>query len=116
MRSLGLTQFQLKHQLLEWLDLSTHQNVPISLLIMSRALTLSSAHAMPEAALRSSLSSMDSDTINEVVIASAKGKEEDSLDIRKRKLDSLKFQQEVQRICCCPEVAMADAGRLLLVL
>ncbi|RYH02085.1 hypothetical protein EON65_48000 [archaeon] len=42
MRSLGLTQFQLKNQLLQWLELSTHKNVPISLLIMSRAFTLTS--------------------------------------------------------------------------
>lgn len=95
MRSIGLTQFQLKHQLVDWLDLSTHQNVPIFLLIMSRALTLSHAHELPTEVLRSSLSSLDSDTINEVVLASVSGKEEDSIDIRKRKLESLKFQQEM---------------------
>eukprot|EP01039_Chlorochromonas_danica_P001858 gene1858-2033_t len=94
MRSLGLTHFQLKHQLSEWLELSTHKNVPISLLIMSRALTLSHAHELPTAVVRSSLSSLDSDTINEVVLAAAKSSEEDSPDIRKRKLESLKFQQE----------------------
>lgn len=94
MRSLGLTHFQLKHQLSEWLELSTHKNIPISLLIMSRALTLSHAHELPTAVVRSSLSSLDSDTINEVVLAAAKSSEEDSPDIRKRKLESLKFQQE----------------------
>ena len=64
---------------------------------------------MPEAILRTSLSSLDSDTINEVVIASAKGNEEDSVDMRKRKLESLKFQQEMideerTKVTVAPEV------------
>eukprot|EP01032_Pedospumella_encystans_P021364 gene21364-24237_t len=43
MRSIGMTQFKLKSQLQEWLDLSTQKGIPIFLLIMSRAFMLSSA-------------------------------------------------------------------------
>jgi hypothetical protein len=41
------------------------------------------------------MSSLDSDTINEVVIAVASPSEENSIDMRKRKLESLQFQNEV---------------------
>ncbi|KAM9368674.1 LETM1 domain-containing protein LETM2, mitochondrial [Phaethornis superciliosus] len=40
MRSLGLTQEQLKEQLGQWLDLHLKENVPSSLLLLSRALYL----------------------------------------------------------------------------
>ncbi len=45
---------------------------------------------------RSSISSLDSDTLNEVVLAVASNVEEQSLDIRRRKLESLQFQKEVR--------------------
>lgn len=105
MRALGLTQFKLKHQLQEWLELSTRKEIPISLLIMSRAFQLTSATDEPEAVLKSSMSALDADTINEIVVASASPSEEDSVEIRKRKLESIKFQQEVcapcERWCDC---------------
>lgn len=96
MRSVGLTHFGYKRQLQDWLDLSTQKNIPVSLLIMSRAFNLTSTKIFePEDVLRSSLSSLTDDTINEVVIAAASADEVDSADIRKRKLDSLQFQTEL---------------------
>jgi LETM1 and EF-hand domain-containing protein 1 len=77
------------------LDLSIQKNVPISLLIMSRAFTLTSKAFQAEDVLKSSLSSLDSDTINEVVLAAASSAEENTVDFRKRKLESLQFQKEV---------------------
>lgn len=94
MRSIGITQFRLKHQLQEWLQLSTQKNIPISLLIMSRAFSLTESEE-PEDILKSSMSSLDSDTINEVVVASASAGEERTIDMQRRKLESLKFQEEV---------------------
>lgn len=94
MRSIGITQFRLKHQLQEWLQLSTQKHIPISLLIMSRAFSLTESEE-PEDILRSSMSSLDSDTINEVVVASASAGEERTTDMQKRKLESLKFQEEL---------------------
>lgn len=129
MRSIGATQFRLKKQLQEWLELSTLKHVPISLLIMSRALMLRSGVDGPEQGIKSSLSSLDSglfpfvdrlnvaafliamlnfasfvcivimsfaDTINEVVLASASAEEKDTVEMRRRKLESLQFQNEVQ--------------------
>lgn len=109
MRSIGMTQFKLKHQLQEWLELSTQKGIPIFLLIMSRAFMLSSAgsggstpgHPVssdkasdPEQVLKSSMSFLDSDTINEVVLNAAKG-DVDSSDMRRRRLESIQFQKEV---------------------
>ncbi len=66
MRSYGLTHFKLKNQLAEWLSLSIQKNIPLSLLIMSRAFMLTSPSDDAEQILKSSMSSLDSDTINEV--------------------------------------------------
>lgn len=95
MRSSGLTQFKLKSQLQEWLELSTQKSIPISLLIMSRAFNLTTASDEPEEVLKSSMSALDPDTINEIVVATATNVESDSLEMRRRKLESLKFQQEM---------------------
>lgn len=125
---MGLTQFKYRSQLQQWLDLSMHKNVPISLLIMSRAFTLvsteltegpttiskssslsggvsglddrisssqSPVRSSPEQHLRRSISSLDLDMINEVVLAQVSASEENTMDIKKRKLESLEFQREV---------------------
>jgi LETM1 and EF-hand domain-containing protein 1, mitochondrial len=94
MRSVGLTHFGYRRQLQDWMDLSIQKNVPISLLIMSRAFTINSKVFHPEEVLRSSISSLTDDTINEVVLAAA-ADNEDLKDLRKRKLESLQFQQEL---------------------
>lgn len=133
MRSIGMTQFKLKSQLQEWLDLSTLKHIPISLLIISRALQLtsssgssstassnvtgvaiggnaatgaapnlissmSSGDSLAEQVVKSSMSSLDSDTINEVVLhAASRGGDVDTIDMRRRRLESLQFQKEVYK-------------------
>lgn len=97
MRTIGLTEYGYQRQLQEWLDLSIQKNIPISLLIMSRAFMLTSKYAHPEDVLKSSMSSLDSDTINEVVLAVAKPEEESSIEIKVRKLESIEFQKEMIR-------------------
>jgi hypothetical protein len=94
MRARGLTMYGYKKQLKGWIDLSIQKNVPISLLIMSRAFVLHES-LNPETVLRDSLSSLDADIINEVVIEAASGIEKDSLEIRQRRLESIEFQQEM---------------------
>lgn len=47
MRSLGLTEEQLKEQLKQWLDLHLKENVPPSLLLLSRALYLTDMKPKP---------------------------------------------------------------------
>jgi LETM1 and EF-hand domain-containing protein 1 len=101
MRSYGLTHFKMKTQLEEWLSLSIQKNIPISLLIMSRAFMLTSPSDDAEQMLKTSIGSLDLDTINEVVIAVANSGEEKTKDIRLRKLESIQFQKEVRGVCIC---------------
>jgi LETM1 and EF-hand domain-containing protein 1 len=95
MRAHGLPSSIYLKQLKEWLDLSIQKSIPISLLIMSRAFTITSSASQTEDVLKNSISSLDSDTINEVVLAVASSDEERTLQIQKRKLESLQFQKEV---------------------
>ena len=95
MSAYGLTQFEYKRQLREWLDLSIQKNIPISLLIMSRAFTLQHNSLETSAGLSKSLASMDEDTVNEIVLAAANPTEQNSNDMRRRKLESLQFQAEL---------------------
>jgi hypothetical protein len=105
MLSIGVTQFRAKSQLQEWLDLSTQKGIPIFLLIMSRAFNLShiprssspaAATAVdPQQVLKSSMSALDADTINEVVLNAASQGEADTTAMRRRRLESIEFQKEV---------------------
>lgn len=97
MRASELSEMEYNVQLQEWLDLSIQKNIPIALLIMSRAFMLSSTatSSKTEDVLQSSMSSLDSDIINEVVLAASKSKEDDSVEMTERKLDSLQFQAEM---------------------
>jgi len=78
------------------LDLSIQKNTPISLLIMSRAfsLTVSTFEGSAEK-LSKTISSFDEDVINEVVLSASRGKEEDTVDMKLRKLESLEHQEEL---------------------
>jgi hypothetical protein len=60
---------------------------------MSRAFAL--GRATTADVLSSSISSLDEDTINEVVLAAASKEEVDTVEMRQRKLDSLEFQKEL---------------------
>lgn len=114
MRSIGMTQFRLKKQLQEWLELSTQKGIPIFLLIASRAFMLNAAAVEPTQAgaavqpsdpdqvLKSSMSFLDADTINEVVLGAASTTEADTPEMRRRRLESIQFQKEVR--FCSPHV------------
>merc|ERR1711968_213273 len=71
-------------------------NTPISLLIMSRAfsLTVTTFEGSAEK-LGKTISSFDEDVINEVVLSASKGTEEDTVDMKLRKLESLEHQEEL---------------------
>jgi hypothetical protein len=131
MRSIGMTQFRLKKQLQEWLELSTQKGIPIFLLIMSRAFMLNSSGEAeagapgaarkglevqpsdPEQVLRSSMSFLDADTINEVVLEAASRGEVDTADMRRRRLESIQFQQEV---CADTGMSYCSLAHVLIVL
>jgi len=95
MRAYGLTQLGYRRQLQQWLDLSVNKEVPISLLILSRAFTLDSKFTDPAAAVADSISSLDKDVVNEVLLDVATGSELRNPDLRARKLESIERQNEL---------------------
>lgn len=102
MRSTGLSKEAYKRSLQQWLDLSVDQNVPISLLIMSRTFFLqeeitpdSSDETKGVAGLADAISGLDKEVLNEVILEVATSEEKTSNpDVRKIKLEVLMHQNE----------------------
>lgn len=103
MRSTGLSKEAYKRSLQQWLDLSVHKNVPISLLIMSRTFFLQEEmtpaagdeEAKSVASLADAISGMDKEVLNEVILEVATQEEKKSNpDIRKIKLEVVTQQNE----------------------
>ncbi|CAM0955647.1 unnamed protein product [Alopecurus aequalis] len=82
---------EMRQQLRDWLDLSLNRAVPSSLLILSRAFTLS-GRMKPEDAVVATLSSLPDEVVDTVgtVLPS-----EDSVSERRRKLEFLEMQEEL---------------------
>ncbi|GMF20809.1 unnamed protein product [Phytophthora lilii] len=93
MRATGLTKAGYVRQMRQWLDLSINKNVPASLLIMSRALNITATDNLEEA-LATSMSSMDEEVVTEVALA-AKTSTDETPEMRKLKLDSIRYQNEM---------------------
>ena len=71
MRASGLSRDQYLNQLQHWLDMSVNKNVPLTLLVMSRAFlfTTEDPSAVDEAAaLQEAVSQLDEDVIVDAVI------------------------------------------------
>ncbi|KAH6786593.1 LETM1-like protein [Perilla frutescens var. hirtella] len=83
---------EMRQQLRDWLDLSLNHSVPSSLLILSRAFTLS-GKLRPEEAVQATLSSLPDEVVDTVGVTSLPS--EDSLSERRRKLDYLEMQEEL---------------------
>ncbi|KUF76499.1 LETM1 and EF-hand domain-containing protein 1 [Phytophthora nicotianae] len=94
MRATGLTKAGYVRQMRQWLDLSINKNVPASLLIMSRALNITAADNLEEA-LATSMSSMDEEVVTEVALAAKASTEGETAEMRKLKLDSIRYQNEM---------------------
>uniref|UniRef100_A0A0D9W6Q1 Mitochondrial proton/calcium exchanger protein n=1 Tax=Leersia perrieri TaxID=77586 RepID=A0A0D9W6Q1_9ORYZ len=86
-----LSTEEMQNQLRDWLDLSLNHSVPSSLLILSRAFTVS-GKMKPEEAVVATLSSLPDEVVDTVgtVLPS-----EDSVSDRKRKLEFLEMQEEL---------------------
>eukprot|EP01138_Halocafeteria_seosinensis_P016465 gb/GECG01016796.1/.p1 GENE.gb/GECG01016796.1/~~gb/GECG01016796.1/.p1 ORF type:complete len:824 (+),score=150.64 gb/GECG01016796.1/:1-2472(+) len=94
MRATGLSEEDYRRQLEQWLELSVNKNIPASLLILSRAFTITQEPS--EEALQESISSLEKDVLNEAVLESAKESEtEDSRTLRQIRLDSIEHQNEL---------------------
>lgn len=90
---LGLLSVEeMRQQLRDWLDLSLNHSVPSSLLILSRAFTVT-GKLRPEEAVRATLSSLPDEVVDTVGITSLPS--EDSVSERRRKLEFLEMQEEL---------------------
>lgn len=90
---LGLLSVEeMRQQLHDWLDLSLNHSVPSSLLILSRAFTVS-GKLKPEEAVRATLSSLPDEVVDTVGVTALPS--EDSVSERRRKLEYLEMQEEM---------------------
>ncbi|XP_061365725.1 uncharacterized protein LOC133309002 [Gastrolobium bilobum] len=90
---LGLLSVEeMRQQLRDWLDLSLNHSVPSSLLILSRAFTVS-GRMKPEEAVQATISSLPDEVVDTVGVTSLPS--EDSLSERRRKLEFLEMQEEL---------------------
>ncbi|KAJ0017394.1 hypothetical protein Pint_11677 [Pistacia integerrima] len=79
-------------QLRDWLDLSLNHSVPSSLLILSRAFSVS-GKVKPEEAVQATLSSLPDEVVDTVGVTALPS--EDSVSERRRKLEFLEMQEEL---------------------
>ena len=103
MRSNGLSRDEYIHQIEHWLHMSVNKNVPLTLLVMSRAFlftSISPSQSDETAALQEAVSQLDEDVIVDAVIEAAESNpvEIDSLDAEeiakeKKVLSELKIER-----------------------
>ncbi|XP_042382249.1 mitochondrial proton/calcium exchanger protein-like [Zingiber officinale] len=86
-----LSTLEMRQQLRDWLDLSLNYAVPSSLLILSRAFTVS-GKLKPEEAVVATLSSLPDEVVDTVGTGLPS---EDSVSERRRKLEFLEMQEEL---------------------
>ncbi|XP_028070225.1 mitochondrial proton/calcium exchanger protein-like isoform X3 [Camellia sinensis] len=90
---LGLLSVEeMRQQLRDWLDLSLNHSVPSSLLILSRAFTVS-GKLKPEEIVGATLSSLPDEVVDTVGVVALPS--EDSVSERRRKLEFLEMQEEL---------------------
>lgn len=90
---LGLLSVEeMRQQLRDWLDLSLNHSVPSSLLILSRAFTVS-GKLKPEEIVQATISSLPDEVVDTVQVTSLPS--EDSVSERRRKLEFLEMQEEL---------------------
>ncbi|KAL3654001.1 hypothetical protein CASFOL_003682 [Castilleja foliolosa] len=83
---------EMRKQLKDWVDLSLNHSVPSSLLILSRAFSVS-GKVKPEEAVQATLSSLPDEVVDTVGVTALPS--EDSVSERRRKLDFLEMQEEL---------------------
>lgn len=83
---------EMRNQLRDWVDLSLNHSVPSSLLILSRAFSVS-GKVKPEEAVQATLSSLPDEVVDTVGVTTLPS--EDSVSERRRKLEFLEMQEEL---------------------
>ncbi|KAF3619187.1 hypothetical protein FXO38_33045 [Capsicum annuum] len=82
----------------DWLELSLNHSVPSSLLILSRAFTVS-GKVKPEEDIQATFSSLPDEVVDAVQVTSMPS--EDSLAEKKRKLEFLEMDEELIKVKSC---------------
>jgi len=99
MRSVGITKEGLRHQLDQWLDLSINRNVPIVMLILSRAIQLQShvvSAGTAERVLEKSIAALDETVLNEAILSgTAEDSKDSSIKRRELQLQAVQHQQKL---------------------
>ncbi|KAI3809340.1 hypothetical protein L1987_25312 [Smallanthus sonchifolius] len=83
---------EMRQQIRDWLDLSLNHSVPSSLLILSRAFSVS-GKVKPEEAVQATLSSLPDEVVDTVGVTALLS--EDSVAEKRRKLEFLEMQEEL---------------------
>lgn len=97
----GETNFNMRRQLSEWLDLSLNHNLPTALLILSRAFAMThtrkemvqKTHESAMQDLQQTLSALPDEVVEELEMSRCT--EDDTLEQKQRKLEYLKHQEEI---------------------
>lgn len=97
MRAMGLPEPKLRYQLAQWLDLSLNENIPPSLLLLSRAMFLSEA-LPPTEQLKATISTLPKEAVTEAKykIGEREGKVDNrtKIEIIKQEEEAIKKEKE----------------------
>ncbi|CAN7991467.1 unnamed protein product [Ixodes hexagonus] len=97
MRAMGVPEPKLRYQLAQWLDLSLNENIPPSLLLLSRAMFLSEAMP-PTEQLKATISSLPKEAVTEAKykIGEREGKVDNrtKIEIIKQEEEAIKKEKE----------------------
>ncbi|KAH9795316.1 Leucine zipper-EF-hand-containing transmembrane protein 1 [Citrus sinensis] len=109
---LGLLSVEeMRQQLRDWLDLSLNHSVPSSLLILSRAFSVS-GKVRPEEAVQATLSSLPDEVVDTVGVTALPS--EDSISERRRKLEFLEMQEELIKVSFSREESTLHPSQLVI--
>ncbi|VDN14582.1 unnamed protein product [Dibothriocephalus latus] len=101
MRSLGLTEERLRSQLRQWLELHLEKNVPISLLLLSRAMYVQDTTLPPEQQLQHVLSVLPIAASEEAAIKAIESTEgvdpKTKIEVLRKEQESIKAERAAEK-------------------
>jgi hypothetical protein len=114
MRTIGLTTAGYRRNLKQWIELSLHRQIPISLLLLSRPFSITERWQDTTQSLRSAISSMEAKVVEEVVLDKA-AELDPNARIKAYVRAARSPSARCSRACLveCVDVASACSARLL---
>ncbi|BHF59851.1 letm1 and EF-hand domain-containing protein 1, mitochondrial [Sparganum proliferum] len=101
MRSLGLTEERLRSQLSQWLELHLEKNVPISLLLLSRAMYVQDTTLPPEQQLQHVISVLPVSASEEAAIKAVESTEgvdpKTKIEVLRKEQESIKAERAAEK-------------------